>query len=177
MQAFSRRFRGWQWAAALAAVCGALLLQGCDNERVATTEEDLTTEAQVYAKWGQPENIWEGQNGERILEYNRQPQGTTNYQITIGPDGKVVALRQVLNRDNFDRVKPGMMMEDVRRMLGKPARIVPYALKKETVYTWRYREGHNRSSVFEVTFDPDLTVIRTEHREDPEDMTNPDNKP
>ena len=87
------------------------------------------------------------------------------------------ALRQVLNRDNFDRVKPGMMMEEVRRMLGKPARIVPYALKKETVYTWRYREGHNRSSVFEVTFDPDLTVIRTEHREDPEDMTNPDNKP
>ena len=69
MQAFSRRFRGWQWAAALATVCGALLLQGCDNERVATTEEDLTTEAQVYAKWGQPENIWEGQNGERILEY------------------------------------------------------------------------------------------------------------
>lgn len=155
----------------------ALLLQGCDNERVAGTEEGLTTESQVLAQWGQPEKVWDGANGERILEYNRQPQGTTNYMISIGPDGKVTALRQVLTRQNFDKVKTGMMMEDVRKLLGKPARIQPWPLKKETDYEWRFREGHASSQLFVVTFDADLKVLRTATGDDPQDAKNPMSKP
>lgn len=164
--------------ALLALLAGAaLLLQGCDNERVAGTEEGLTTESQVRAKWGPPENVWDGAGGERIFEYNRQPQGQANYMISIGPDGKVTALRQVLNRDNFARVKPGMMMEDMRKLLGKPAKVTPYPLKKETVYQWRFREGHAAGSLFVVTLDEDLKVLRTAVEEDPQDMMSPSGKP
>jgi len=92
-----RSSRGWWLGAAAATLCSVLLLQGCDNERITTTEEGFTTENEVYAKWGQPENVWDGPEGERILEYNRQPQGVVNYMISIGPDGKVTALRQVRN--------------------------------------------------------------------------------
>ena len=60
--------------------------------------------------------------------------GRQNYMITIGTDGKMSALRQVLTPQNFAKVLPGMPMEDVRKMLGKPMKITPYVLKKEVVY-------------------------------------------
>lgn len=62
-----RSSRGWWLGAAAATLCSVLLLQGCDNERITTTEEGFTTENEVYAKWGQPENVWDGPDGVRIL--------------------------------------------------------------------------------------------------------------
>ena len=152
-----------------------LMLQACDDKRVQGTEEGFTTENEVYAKWGQPENVWDAPNGQHILEYNRQPNGTTNYMITIGPDKKVEALRQVLNRENFNQVQPGMMMEDVRKLLGKPAKITPYPMKKETVYQWRFREGNAPpAKLFMVTFDADLVVKQTGEMDDPRDPQRPE---
>jgi outer membrane protein assembly factor BamE (lipoprotein component of BamABCDE complex) len=89
--------------------------------------------------------------------------------ITIGPDGKMSALRQVLTPANFAKVTPGMMMEDVRRMLGKPMRISRYELKRETHYDWRYHDGPNASDsrVFTVVFDADLRVLSTGSVSDP----------
>ena len=162
----------------LAVGMGAMLvLAGCDNDRVAGTEEDVTTESEVLARWGKPANIWDGPDGARAFEYNRQPQGTTNYMITIGQDGKVTALRQVLTRENFARVQPGMPMEDVRKLLGQPARVTPYPLQHQTVYTWRFREGHGAASLFTATFDADLAVVSTAIGEDPQDMSSTAGKP
>lgn len=139
----------------------ALLLSGCDRQRISELEEGVSTEMDVRERFGQPENIWDGPGGERILEYNRNPAGHENYMITIGPDGKMSALRQVLNPGNFARVQPGMMMEEVRRMLGKPARQSRYALKNEVAWDWRYLEGANTSMLFTVWFDSDYRVLRT----------------
>ena len=100
--------------------------------------------------------------GARTLEYNRQPAGHRNYMITIGADGKMSALRQVLTPQNFARVHAGMGVEDVRRMLGKPARQVPYALKNETVWTWKFLEPPSDKKAFNVYFGPDMRVQRTE---------------
>mgnify|MGYP003598646068 FL=1 len=160
---------------ALALGCATVLLAACDNGRVSSTEEGLTTESEVLAKWGKPENIWEGPNGEKIYEYSRQPSGTKNYMITIGSDGKVAALRQVLTRENFNKVQPGMMMEDVRLLLGKSAKITPYHFKKETVYEWRFMEGNAPpGQLFMVTFDQDLRVLSTGIMDDPRDPSRPE---
>ena len=94
--------------------------------------------------------------GERIFEYNRQPWGHQNYMISIGPDGKMTALRQILNPNNFAKVQPGMMMEDVRKLLGKPMKQTPYPLKNEVAWDWRYLEPPNTSMVFTVWFNPRL---------------------
>ena len=106
--------------------------------------------------------------GGRVLEYNRQPQGTQNYMISIGADGKVSAIRQVLNPDNFRRVQAGMGVEEVRRMLGKPAKQVPYKLQNEIVWTWRFLEPPSEKKAFNVIFSPDYRVIRTEIGPDPD---------
>ena len=150
----------------LASVMGLL---GCDQQRIVELEEGVSTEADVRAKFGEPEKVWDGANGVRIFEYNRQPAGHRNYMISIGLDGKMAALRQVLTPQNFAKVQPGMMMEEVRKMLGKPAKVVPYELKKETYYNWRYlADQANTPMVFSAVMDSNLRVLRTETGPDPE---------
>ena len=147
----------------------ALLMVGCDNQRIAELEEGVATEGDVKIKFGEPEKVWEGADGARIFEYNRQPAGAKNYMITIGTDGKMSALKQVLTPANFAKVVPGMPMETVRKMLGKPMKITPYELKKTWHYDWRYIDGANVSDtkIFSVVFNSDLRVLSTGSMEDP----------
>ena len=145
-----------------------LALAGCDQQAIKELEEGVATEADVRARFGEPEKIWDAPDGGRTFEYNRQPAGHRNYMITIGTDGKMSALRQVLTPQNFAKVQPGMMMEEVRKMLGKPARITPFELKGEVAYDWRYLESPNTHMVFTVFFDRDSRVLRTDSVVDPE---------
>jgi hypothetical protein len=145
-----------------------LALAACDPQRIRELEEGVATEADVRARFGEPERIWGTAAGERVLEYNRQPSGHQNYMITIGPDGRMTALRQVLNPRTFAQVQPGMPIDDVRRMLGKPRKVMPYALKQETAWDWRYLEPPNTSMVFTVWVGPDQRVLRTASSLDPE---------
>lgn len=144
--------------ALLAVVAG---LAACDSKNISELEEGVSTEADVRARFGEPENIWDGPNRGRILEYNRQPQGQKNYMITIGTDGKMSALRQVLTPENFARVQPGMMMEDLRKMLGKPAKVTPYALRRETEWEWRWVQPPSSPMVFTATLNDDQRVVRS----------------
>ena len=156
--------------AVLLASASALLLAlaGCDQQAIKELEEGVSTEADVRARFGEPEKIWDAPDGGRTFEYNRQPAGHRNYMITIGTDGKMSALRQVLTSQNFAKVQPGMMMEEVRKMLGKPARITPFERQGEVAYDWRYLESPNTHMVFTVFFDRDYRVLRTDSVVDPE---------
>ncbi len=149
-------------------------LAGCDQQRISELEEGVATEADVRARFGVPEQIWDARDmaslpmpgaaaepGARTFEYNRQPAGNVNYMITIAPDGKMSALRQVLTPQNFAKVLPGMSMEQVRKMLGKPMKVTPYALQRETHYDWRYLNPPSTPMIFTVVFDADLRVLGT----------------
>ena len=156
--------RGW----VMVSLLGFLSLFGCDQQKIEKLEEGVSTEADVRAQFGVPEKTWDGVGGTRILEFNRQPEGSTNYMISIGPDGKMSALRQVLTPQNFDKVIPGMMMEDVRKMLGKPGKVSTYALKPgETHYDWRFVQAPNQSKIFTVIFNADWRVQSTTVTDDP----------
>ena len=144
-------------AAALACIVG---LAGCDPQRIDQLEEGVSTEADVHALFGQPENVWDVPGG-RVLEYNRQPAGQKNYMITIGADGKMSALRQVLTPENFAKVQPGMPMEELRKLLGKPAKVTPYALKRETEWDWRWVQPPNSPMVFTAVLNDQQDVVRS----------------
>ncbi|CAN5906160.1 outer membrane protein assembly factor BamE [soil metagenome] len=150
----------------LAAIClGVVLavLAGCDNQAIRELEEGVATEADVRARFGQPENVWDapGAPGSQVFEYNRQPQGQKNYMITIGPDGKMSALRQVLTPENFAKVQAGMPMEVLRKLLGKPAKVTPYALKRETEWEWRWVQPPNSPMVFTAVLNDEQRVVRS----------------
>ena len=162
----------------------ALALVACDQQRIAELEEGVATESDVRARFGEPEKVWDASDmastplsgaaavpGARTFEYNRQPAGMANYMITLGPDGRMTALRQVLNPQNFASVLPGMPMEQVRKMLGKPMKVTPYALKRQTHYDWRYLNPPSTAMVFTVVFDQNLYVVSTASVE--EDVANP----
>ena len=149
-------------------------LAGCDPQRISELEEGVATEADVRARFGEPEKIWNAADmaklpmpgaaaasGARTFEYNRQPAGNVNYMITIAPDGKMSALRQVLAPQNFAQVLPGMPMETVRKMLGKPMKITPFAPSQTTHYDWRYLSPPTTAMIFTVVFDQDLKVVST----------------
>jgi len=155
-----------------------LSLGGCDQQNIQQLEEGVSTESDVRARFGEPEKIWSAADmassplagtsaraaaelGARTFEYNRQTQGMTNYMITIGPSGTLSAIRQVLTPQNFSAVLPGMSMEQVRKMLGKPMKVTPFALSQQTHYDWRYLNPPNTAMIFTVVFNTDLRVVST----------------
>jgi len=151
-----------RFASMLAAtVVGTWGLVACDQHRIDKLEEGLSTETDVRAQFGEPAFVWNEADGGRTFEYNRQPMGHQNYMITLGADGKMSALRQVLAPHVFAQVLPGMTDEQVRRLLGMPAKRMRFALKKETDWDWNWIDPPNREMVFTVTFSDEGRVLRS----------------
>ena len=146
-----------------------LSLAGCDPQRVAKLEEGVSTEVEVRKQFGDPVTVTVAADGTRTLDYPRQPEGWTNYDIKIGADGKMSSLRQLLNEDNFARITPGMGAQAVRDTLGRPAEQKRFDLKKEEVWSWRYKPV-NESRLFTVTFGPEGKVIGTARADDPREQ-------
>lgn len=152
-------------AVAAAIATSFLTLVGCDQQSIDKLEEGLSSEIDVRKAFGEPETIWPEADGARTFEYPRQPMGHRNYMITIGSDGVMTALRQVLTPHVFAQIQPGMTQEQVRRMLGKPAKRMTYNLKQETDWDWNWMDPPNREMEFTVTFGANGTVKHSASRE------------
>lgn len=159
-----RGLLGWLAAAVLS--LGSLLLSGCDPQSADKLVEDVSSEADVRRLFGEPRTVTVAPDGTRTLDYPRQPEGYANYVMVIGADGKLKSLRQLLNPDNFAKVRPGMDREAVRQLLGPHAQERRFELKKETLVEWRFRDGQE-SKLFGVTFDDAGTVLSTATTLDP----------
>lgn len=142
-----------------------VLASGCD--RTDKLEEGVSTEAEVRKQFGEPVTVTIEPDGTRTMAYPRQPEGWTNYIIKIGPDGKMSSLRQLLNPDNFAKVKPGLSQLQVRALLGRPAKTQRFDLKNEEVWDWRFKEHGQTSKLFSVTFDASGKVLATGVADDP----------
>jgi hypothetical protein len=152
--------------AAFLLMLGALLsLLGCD--RTNELRPGVSTTAEVIEKMGKPTMEWqEGAN--KVWEYPFTPEGTRNYMLTIGPDGILKAMEQVLTPENFARVQPGMSREQIRRLLGKPASVQFLELKQEEVWEWKEQTPFLGSDMrFNVYFSNTGQVTRTGRHEIP----------
>jgi outer membrane protein assembly factor BamE (lipoprotein component of BamABCDE complex) len=108
----------------------------------------ISSESDVRMAMGQPETVWEEEDGARTLEYPKGPEGVRTWVFTIDKNGKMQDYRQVLTEENFARIQPGMSRDEVRRMLGKPRTIVQYKLKNEEAWDWRYRPSAGTDNRF-----------------------------
>lgn len=153
-------------------VLALTMLAGCDPQRIEQLEEGVSTETQVRQQFGEPVTVVTLADGSRVFEYPRQPEGQTNYFITLGPDGKMSSLRQVLTEANFAKVTTGMAQHDVRALLGRPARTQRYDLKREEVWEWRFQGAEGaplgrRNRIFSATFDDAGRITTTAVGDDP----------
>jgi hypothetical protein len=123
------------------------------------------SEADVYAHAGQPAEVFQNADGSRTLEYNNQPFGTTVYMVTLGADGRVREVAQVLSDPYMNKVKPGMTHDEVLRLLGRPMSSQTYALSKEEAWEWNVESiGYGgQLKRFDVIF-KEGKVIRSETR-------------
>jgi outer membrane protein assembly factor BamE (lipoprotein component of BamABCDE complex) len=142
------------------ALFGMLLLSACDQQGRLVEEPGLeklakgiSTESDVRMVMGHPGTVWDAEDGARSLEYPKGPEGHRTWFFDIGKDGKLTDYRQVLAQEYFEKIKPGMSMDAVRRTLGKPRKAVQYKLKNEEVWDWLYLERAGVSRVFHVHFD------------------------
>lgn len=112
----------------------------------------ISSEGDVRGVMGRPEIVWEEEDGSRILEYPKGPEGARTWRFVIDKDGKLRDYRQILTQENFARIKPGMTKDEVRRVLGKPRSVAEYKLKNEEAWDWRYLSG-TETRLFNVHFD------------------------
>jgi len=147
-------------------VAAVFALAGCDQQRIAKLEEGVATEADVKREFGEPKAVFNEPDGGRTFEYPRQPEGQTNYFITIGADGRMSALRQVLKPSEFAKVRPGLDKAEVRKLLGQPAKTQRFDLKPdEEHWDWRWLDGQ-QAKLFSVTFDRDGKVVTSASSDD-----------
>jgi outer membrane protein assembly factor BamE (lipoprotein component of BamABCDE complex) len=133
-----------------------------DNLLLKDLKPGVTTEAQIRDQMGEPEIERTFTDGSKRLEYPRGPAGTTTYFVDLDSDGLFESVTQVLTAENIAKVRPGMTMDEVRRLLGKPTTVAEYRLKKERVWSWHWLEdGVNRDAMFNAHFGPDGTVVTT----------------
>lgn len=151
------------------ALAALLSLLGCDQERIAQLEEGVATEADVRQQFGVPEIEYPEADGSRTLAFPRQPEGRTNYMITIGPDGRMSALRQVLKPADFAKVRPGMSREEVRRLLGRPGKQQVYAANPNEDWSWFWLDRQEKR-VHIVTFNPEGRVLSSVDEADMRDL-------
>ena len=148
------------------ALAVAVSTLGCDQQRIAKLEEGVATEADVRREFGEPKAVFNEPDGGRTFEYPRQPEGQVNYFITLGADGKMSALRQVLKPAEFAKVTPGLDKTEVRKLLGRPAKTQRFDLKPdEEHWQWRWLDGQ-QSRLFNVTFDRDGKVATSATADD-----------
>lgn len=134
-------------------------LSGCDRQGRPVEEfgldklaKGVSSEGDVRTVMGQPETVWEEEDGTRALQYPKGPEGVRTWEFTIDKAGKLQDYRQLLTQENFSRVRQGMSRDEIRRMLGKPRSVAQFKLKNEEVWDWRYQDV-TVPRLFNVHFD------------------------
>lgn len=135
----------------------ALLMAGC----VFTPVQPGMSRDQVLASYGTPTRIVPVGSGMR-LQYSRQPAGQSVVMVDLDAAGKVVAVREVMNLQEFSRVEPGKWTrEDVEREFGPPARVDRVASWPGDIMNYRWRENNIQDMYFWVYLDAGNRVQRT----------------
>lgn len=148
-----------------AALCGVVALfglGGCERYLIEDIRPGVTHRSEVQEHMGPPGIEWRNGDGTVIWEYSMQPSGVTCYHLTIDSSGVVQAVEQVFTEARRASIQPGMSREQVRRLIGKPAREQAFPNKGQVVWDWLLDDRMpGQTTYFNVFFDPSGKVIKT----------------
>ncbi len=138
------------------ALAGSLLLGGCANPVLL----GVSTEADVIAYFGKPVDTRPIENGAQQYDYPRGPPGRETWRVTLGGDGKVLQVEQLLDEPHFARLTKGMSKGDVQRELGRHFITTDFNNLDEQVWSWRYTEFGSRYLFFNAHFDAQSGLLK-----------------
>jgi hypothetical protein len=159
-----------RWLGAGITLVAAAVLPACDGINLQKLEPGVSTSAEIRSRMGEPDAEYRNDDGSVVWEYNRQPNGSECQMLSIGPDGVLQKVEQVLTEANFVRVHAGMSKDAVRRLLGAPGSATVFRLSGEEVWDWRIASSFpNEEAHFHVHFASESglstkTSRRIEHR-------------
>lgn len=112
---------------------------------------------------GQPAMRWQNDDGTEQLAFPRGPAGFNTYMVTIGADGKLQQIVNVLDQKYFALIRPGMNKDEVLRILGPsyPGWTAYFERRDELVWEWRYCDAWNEAARFDVLFDNTTGMVRS----------------
>lgn len=144
----------------------AILLSACAGVGGADLKSGSAAVPDVIAALGEPAMVWKDGSGREQLAYPRGPSSSQSFMVFIGADGRLERIEQVINSENFARIKSGASDEEaVQRILG-PSLLPPmlsYA-RNELAWEWRYMNILNQRAFFGVLFDASTGLVRTTYQ-------------
>ncbi len=135
---------------------GVVVLAGCAAHPI---QNGMERDA-VIARMGVPTGVVSIASGTR-LQYSGQPANQQAWMVDLGPQGKVIQVRQVLQASEFARIEVGNWTRaDVLREFGPPASIDRVASWPNDILTYRWRGSEDM--LYWVYLDEQQRVQRTE---------------
>lgn len=154
-----------------AALCAAVaLVTGCASFDGRGLVPGKSSAAEVEALMGDSTERLSLPNGDTALYFSRQPAGRALFVVTLGPDGVLKSIEQLLIRRNFDRIAIGVStQQDVRAILGPPGRSGRFARLTRDWWEYKFLDlGEKR--VLWVQFSDDGVVREVLDMLDPEEV-------
>jgi hypothetical protein len=121
--------------ALLAALLGGCAGYGPGDLRAGQTESD------VRARMGEPTDRVSLPGGGSRLEYARGPYGKHTYRIEVDAAGRVQDVKQILTESNFEALRPGASLNEVRDRLGRPSETRVGWRGVGEVWSYRYEQA------------------------------------
>lgn len=117
----------------------------------------------VQRAMGEAAMRWQDADGSLQLAYPRGPAGYHTYMANLGADGRLRSIRNVLEPETFQRIRPGMTKNEVLRLLGpsQPAWTAYFKARDELVWEWRYCDNLGEPARFDVLFDGSRETVRS----------------
>jgi hypothetical protein len=145
----------------LASLLAVLFAAGCASYSGRGLEAGVSTEAQVRGLMGTPAAEYAGPGGSRNLAYPHGPLGIETFMAEVGPDGRLVAVRQVLNEENFRGISRGMTRDEVLLRIGPPGETMEFPNLKQVAWDYRFRDLWGYTAIFSVSLDRAGLVVST----------------
>lgn len=139
--------------------------QPYEDLRLARLKADESTEQDVVRLFGAPTAVRSLPSGKGLV-YPLGPEGAHTLLLRVGADGRYQGRENLLTRENFGRVAPGLTGDQVTALLGPPGRREGYPLKQQAAWEFRFLDGQD-TRLFVVMFDSAGRVVSTAIEEDP----------
>ena len=141
------------------AILFTAFLEGCASYGGSSLVMNQSTEAEVRATMGPPAVVFETGSGGKRLVYPRGPLGVETFMADVGPDGRVVSIRNALNDETFFQIRPGMTKDEVLRLIGPPGETMAFPRNNTHAWDYRFVDTWGYRSIFSVTFNAQDIVV------------------
>jgi hypothetical protein len=146
----------------LIALPALLLLAGCASYGGAGLQPGSASADDVVHVMGQPAMRWTDPDGTQRLAYPRGPLGYATFMASIGANGKLQGIENVLDEAHFAELQPGKTNRDqVLRMFGPPREKLQFPWRDEETWEYRYRDVYTLPARFIVLFDRTTGLVRS----------------